>query len=171
MTSVVLLDALKERTEAAVSELLMPVKPTKEAPDVAHRAPVVYRTRLPDGKASTKYAPYVLHTVVNTAYNQQPGNAPLGLCNIRTLFCVYSPDEQEGGLHLLNLMERIRIDLMINPIVGKQFKLDDDGGIEQLVYPDDTAPFYLGEMMSVWKMPIVRREERTVWGEPNPTRL
>ena len=99
MTSVVLLDALKERTEAAVSELLMPVKPTKEAPDVAHRAPVVYRTRLPDGKASTKYAPYVLHTVVNTAYNQQPGNAPEGLCNIRTLFCVYSPDEQEGGLY------------------------------------------------------------------------
>lgn len=171
MTSVILLDALKERTEAAVSELVMPVKPTKEEPDATYRVPVVYKARLPDEKASTKYAPYVLHTVINTVYNQQPGDAPLGLCNIRTLFCVYSPDEQEGGLHLLNLMERIRIDLMVNPIVGKQFKLDFEGGIEQLVYPDDTAPFYLGEMMTVWKMPQVKREERTVWGEPNPTRL
>ena len=171
MTSVVLLDALKERTETAVSELLMPVKPTKEEPDAAYRVPAVYRARLPDEKASTKYAPYVLHTVVNTAYNQQPGNAPQGICNVRSLFCVYSPDEQEGGLYLLNLMERIRIDFLTNPIVGKQFKLDYEGGIEQLVYPDDTAPFYLGEMMSVWKMPIVRQEEKTVWGGQNPMRL
>ena len=71
-------------------------------------------------------------------------------------------------MQLLNLMERIRIDLMINPILEKQFKLDFDEGLEQLIYPDDTAPFYLGEMMTVWKMPPVRREERSVWdGQPH----
>ena len=89
---------------------------------------------------------------------------------VRTLFCVYSEDEQEGGLNLLNLMERIRISLMENPILDRQFRLDDEGGIEQLVYPDDTAPFFLGEMMTVWKMPPVRREERSVWdGQPHKT--
>lgn len=165
MTSVELLDALKIRTEETTAELLMPIKPTKEEPNPDLRAPAVYKARLPDEKASTKYAPYVLHTVVNTSYKQEPGNYPVGLVNVRTLFCVYSADEQEGGLHLLNLMERIRIDLMRNPIVGKQFALDPEGGIEQLVYPDDSAPFYLGEMISVWKMPPVKREERSVWGE------
>lgn len=163
MTSVILLDALKERSEAATAELLMPVKPTKEEPEQVLRAPAVYRARLPDEKASNKYAPYILHTIVNTSYRQEPGNLPEGLVNARTLFCVYSPDEQEGGLLLLNCMERIRVDLMQNPILAKQFKLDYEGGIEQLVYPDDTAPFFLGEMMSVWKMPMVRREERSVW--------
>lgn len=163
MTSVILLEALKERTESAVSELLMPVKPTKDEPDAQIRVPAVYTARLPDEKSSHKYAPYILHTVVNTSYRQEPGDLPLGLVNVRTLFCVYSDNEQEGGMHLLNCMERIRISLMQNPVVGKQFRLDFEGGIEQLVYPDDTAPFFLGEMMSVWKMPMVKREERSVW--------
>lgn len=168
MTSVMLLEALKKRTEAAISELLMPVKPTKGEPDQDIRVPAVYIARLPDEKASNKYAPYVLHTVINTSYKQEEGSFPLlGLVNVRTLYCVYSPDEQEGGLHLLNLMERIRIDLQTNPVLEKQFKLDYEDGIEQLVYPDDTAPFYLGEMMTTWKMPPVQREERSVW-ERNP---
>jgi len=168
MTSVILLEVLKERTESAVKDLLMPIKPTKDAPDADIRAPTVYIARLPDEKASNKYAPYILHTVLNTSYRQEPGDMPLGLVNVRSLFCMYSPDEQEGGLYLLNCMERVRIDLMSNPIVGRQFRLDFEGGIEQLVYPDDTAPFYLGEMMTVWKMPTVRREERSVWdGNPH----
>lgn len=169
MTSTLLLQALKVRTEAATAELLLPVKPTKGEPTPEIRVPAVYTARLPDEKSSTKYAPYVLHTVVNTSYNQQPGELPEGLVNVRTLFCVYSADEQEGGLNLLNLMERIRIDLMQRPILEKQFRLDYQGGIEQLVYPDDTAPFFLGEMMSAWKMPMVQREERSVWdGKPHP---
>lgn len=163
MTAVMLLEALKLRTEADTRELLMPTKPTKEEPDPAERAPVVYKARLPDEKASNKYAPYILHTIINTSYRKQPGENPEDLANVRTLFCVYSADEQEGGLLLLNVMERIRIDLMANPIVEKQFKLHYEDGIEQLVYPDDTAPFYLGEMMTTWKMPPVRREERSVW--------
>lgn len=168
MDAVTLLAALKERTEAAIKDLLMPVKPTKEEPAQAERVPAVYKCRLPDKKASTKYAPYVLHAVVNTSHNQEPGELPTDLVNVRTLFCVYSPDEQEGGLYLLNLMERIRIDLQRHPVVSKQFKLDKQGGIEQLVYPDDTAPFYLGEMMSVWKLPPVTQEERSVWdGQPH----
>ena len=169
MTSVRLLEALRDRTREATSELLMPTKPTKGEPDQGNRAPAVYIARLPDEKASNKYAPYVLHTVVNTSYQQEAGAmAPLGLVNVRTLFCVYSPDEQEGGLYLLNCMERIRIDLMTHPVLEKQFKLDHEGGIEQLIYPDDTAPFYLGEMMTVWKMPQIRQEERSVWdGQPH----
>jgi len=165
-----LLKALKLRSEAATSELLMPIKPTKDTPDPENRNAAVYIARLPDEKASNKYAPYVLHTILNTSYNQEPGMPAKGFANVRTLFCVYSPDEQEGGLYLLNLMERIRIDLMNNPILEKQFKLDYEGGIEQLVYPDDTAPFYLAEMMTVWKMPPVIREERSVWdGKPHMT--
>jgi len=172
MTSVMLLDTLAERSEEAVKDLLMPMKPTKEDPEPAIRAPTVYKARLPDGKASTKYAPYILHTVINTSYNQPVGEQPQGICNVRTLFCVYSPDESKGGIYLLNCMERIRIDLMRDPILADQFQLDYEGGLEQLVYPDDTAPFYLGEMMTVWSMPHpVRREDWRIWLEkpdPNP---
>ena len=170
MTSVMLLESLKTRTEAATAELFLPVKPTKQEQEPDIRVPAVYKTRLPDEKASNKYAPYVLHTVVNTSFRKERGNPPEDLVNVRTLFCVYSADEQEGGLNLLNLMERIRISLMKDPILDRQFQLDEESGIEQLVYPDDTAPFFLSEMMTVWKMPPVRREERSVWdGQPHKT--
>ena len=160
MTGVKLLQALKVRTESAISDLLMPEKGTKAEPAPESRVPTVYIARLPDEKSSTKYAPYVLHTIITTSYKQEPGEYPKGLANVRTLFCVYSPDEQEGGLLLLNLMERIRVDIMRETVVDGQFELDHEDGIEQLVYPDDTAPFYLGEMMTTWQMPSVRREVR-----------
>ena len=73
MTSVKLLEALKTRTEAAIEELFMPIKPTKGEPAPEIRIPAVYIARLPDEKASNKYAPYVLHTIANTSYTQQPG--------------------------------------------------------------------------------------------------
>ena len=43
-------------------------------------------------------------------------------------------------------------------IVGKQFILDREAGLESLVYPDNTAPYYAGEMISVWKLPIIERK-------------
>ena len=52
MTSVMLLESLKTRTEAATAELLLPVKPTKKEQEPEIRAPDVYKMRLPDEKAS-----------------------------------------------------------------------------------------------------------------------
>ena len=67
-------------------------------------------------------------------------------------------DEQEGGLALLNLMERLRIALLEQRSIGKQFRLDLEAGLESLVYPEDTAPYYAGEMISVWKLPVIERK-------------
>ena len=158
MTSVMLLESLKTRTEAATAELFLPVKPTKQEQEPDIRVPAVYKTRLPDEKASNKYAPYVLHTVVNTSFRKERGNPPEDLVNVRTLFCVYSADEQEGGLNLLNLMERLRIALLQQHIIGKKYELNLQEGVETLIYPDDTAPYFMGEMVTVWNLPPVQRE-------------
>ena len=82
---------------------------------------------------------------------------------IRTCFCVYHPDEQEGKLALLTLMERIRIALLEEVVIGKQFKLDLDAGVDTLIYPGNpnqtaVSPFYLGEMITTWKLPAVERK-------------
>ena len=81
---------------------------------------------------------------------------------MRSAFCVYNENEEEGGLMLLNLMERLRIALLRKVVIGRQFKLDLEAGLDTLVY--DTAgrpthPYYLGEMISVWKLPhTIERE-------------
>lgn len=159
MTKVILLERLKEFTETATHDLLLPVAQQKEdkepPPD---RTADVYRARLPDGKAAKKKAPYILHQIITGKDAQAPRQHDTAEATIRTIFCVYHPDEQEGGLALLNLMERLRIAMLEEGVVGKQFILDREAGLESLVYPDDSAPYYAGEMISVWKLPPIERK-------------
>ena len=114
--------------------------------------------RLPDSKAATKKAPYIIHQVITGSDSQQEGERERGIAAVRTIFCVYSEDEQAGGMLLLNLMERLRIALLRQVVIGDQFQLDLRNNFDRLIYPDDTAPYYAGEMMSNWIMPSVERE-------------
>lgn len=159
MTKVVLLEQLKAFTEDSVHELILPVAQQKEDKEQPQPRPAeVYRARLPDGKAAKKKAPYILHQIITGKDAQMPGQHGTAETTVRTIFCVYHPDEQEGGLALLNLMERLRLDLLEQGVVGKQFVLDREAGLESLVYPEDSAPYYSGEMISTWKLPVIERK-------------
>ena len=178
MSKVILLNELRDFTEAVTRDLVFPVaqqKDDKEPP--APRAAEVFRTRLPDSKSAKKKAPYILHQIITSKDVQAEGSQVKGVVTVRTIFCVYHPDEQEGGLALLTLMEQLRISLLERPIVGAQFMLDLEAGMESMVYPEDTAPYYAGEMVTVWRMPPIRRLDttRVIHGmppwDPNPRHL
>lgn len=165
MTRVILLEQLKAFTIAATRDLLLPLVPQEEELLLPPRyGPLgVYRMRLPEFGAATRKAPYILHQAVTGKDVRKPGDrTPDSSAVVRTVFCVYCKDEEEGGMHLLNVMERLRIALLEQVVIGKQFKLDLDAGLESLAYPDDasssTAPYYLGEMVSQWKLPPVGRK-------------
>ena len=106
MTAIELLFQLKLFTEDAVSELLLPVRMQKDDDEPPPPRPAdVYLMRLPDSKAATKKAPYIIHQVITGSDSQQEGERERGIAAVRTIFCVYSEDEQAGGMLLLNLME------------------------------------------------------------------
>ena len=155
-----LMEELKVFTESATKELILPVRMQKGDENPSYRAAHVFLMRLPDSSAATKKAPYILHQLI-TAKDEQSGgqNAKAGAV-IRSIFCVYSDDEQEGGMMLLNLMERLRIALLRTTIIGNRFQLDMDAGVECLIYPDDTAPYFVGEMVTNWSVPAIEREVR-----------
>ena len=159
MTRVWLLESLKARMEKDTKDLIMPVKPQKGDTEETSRAAEVWSGRLPDMKSTTKKAPYVLNTILTSRFRQNPGLPPESLVSVRTVYCVYNSDDHEGALMLLNLMDRIRISLQKNPIVDGKYELNmTEDGITDFVYPDDTAPFYMGEMVTEWIMPPVERE-------------
>lgn len=158
MTRITLLEQLRDFTREATAELVMPTRMQKGDTEQKYRPADVYLMRLPDGTSATKKAPYVLHQLI-TGKDQQPsGKCAESTAQIRSICCVYNDDEQEGGLMLLNLMERLRVALLKQVVIGNQFTLDLDTGLEVLIYPDDTAPYFVGEMISVWKLPAVERE-------------
>lgn len=159
MTKVILLEQLQDFTLEATRDLLLPVSQQKEDKEPpADRAAAVYRMRLPDSRSAAKKAPYILHQALINNDIQLPGQKPKATATVRSIFCVYHRDEQEGGLALLNLMERFRIALLEQVVIGKQFKLNLEAGLEGLVYQENTAPYYAGEMVSVWDLPIIERK-------------
>lgn len=160
MTKIQLLTALKAFTEEKVQDILMPVRIQKDGESATERPASVYLMRLSDSKAATKKAPYIIHQVITSQDIQAGGNAAESTVHIRTVFCVYNEDESEGAMMLLNLMERVRIALLQKVIIGGQFALSLTSGLETLTYPDDTAPYYAGEMSTVWTVPAVQREYR-----------
>lgn len=159
MTRVILLERLRDFTLDATKDILMPVRRQREDKEPpADRAATVYLTRLVKSSEAQKATPYILHQVITGKDLQSSGQDITAETVVRSIFAVYNDNEQEGGLMLLNLMERVRVALLKKVVIGQQFQLDLTAGLETLIYPDDTAPYYAGEMISVWRLPAVERE-------------
>lgn len=158
MTKNVLLDVLAAFTSDAVSNLILPVRASKAVPDPEDRAAEVYKMRLPDSKSAKDKAPYILHQIITGGDKQPSGQKIDCRATVRSIFVVYDDDESEGALNLLNLMERLRIRLLQQVVIGEQFELNLQEGVETMIYPDDTAPYFMGEMVTVWNLPPVQRE-------------
>jgi hypothetical protein len=161
MTKIILLDRLAEFTAEHTKDIILPVRRQKDDyADPEPRAAAVYKMRLIKEEAAQKAAPYIIHQIITGKDAKPEGERQNGCVVVRSIFCVYSDDAQEGSLLLLNLMERLRIAVLKQIVLGKQFQLSlhGDDGLDTLIYPDDTAPYFAGEMMSTWLLPSVERE-------------
>ena len=106
-TKVGLLYALKDFTTETVKGLLFPVKRQKQDErEPPRRAAVVHLARLPDMTSFEKKAPFILHQAVTGEDGLKNANKGTGRESrlelqssavIRSVFCVYHPDEEAGG--------------------------------------------------------------------------
>lgn len=161
MTRLDLLYALKAETELATKDILLPVARQKGDDDAQGlRRVAIHLMRLPDMSAAAKKAPYIIHQFINGVDTQNPSNSTKSIAAVRSIFTVYNLNDEEGGLSLLNLMERFRIHLLRRRVIGAAFDLhmEEGGGIESLIYPEQTSPYYSGEMLTTWDIPAVERE-------------
>lgn len=170
MTSVVLLEQLKAFTEKIMADMILPVAMQQGDTEQAYRAPEVYLMRLPDSRSAKKKAPYIIHRVIPLETEQQPGSEERTVVSVRSIFCCYNQDEQEGDLALLNMMERFRVELLKVRKVGDtgtdgkpryQFTLVLSPGhkLESVPYDEESKPYYAGEMITYWKLPTVQQTE------------
>lgn len=161
MTPLELLDALKAFIEENTKDILLPVRVDRKSGEAKERPAEVYKMRLPTKDAETKRIPYVLLQYIKSTDTQTAGEMPESSCMVRIVAATYSEDGEEGALCVLNLLTRIRIALLRDGVIAERFMLKPP--IEMIVYPDSTPPYYLGEMMTEWRMPIVESEVQKVW--------
>lgn len=160
MNRAIFLEELKRFTLDATRDLLLPVRVQSAEETPSERPAEVHLMRLPDSEAAKKKAPYIIHQIITGKDVQKPGEQAACTTEIRSIFCVYCPDEEEGGMLLLNLMERLRIALLRQTVLDQRYQLDLEAGLEIILYPDDSAPYYAGEMASRWRLPGIEREVR-----------
>lgn len=161
MTPLELLDALKAFIEENTKDILLPVRVDRKSGEAKERPAEVYKMRLPTKDAETKRIPYVLLQYIKSTDTQTAGQPPESSCMVRIVAATYSEDGEEGAMCVLNLLTRIRVALLRDGVIAERFMLKPP--VEMIVYPDSTPPYYLGEMMTEWRMPIVESEVQKVW--------
>ncbi len=161
MNRVMLLEALKVRQAEDLKDLLMPTVPKKDKPSEL-RTVEIFKGKLPDRKSETEKAPYIVNAILNSNFFRNPGEEPTSLVTVRSTLCVYNQNNEEGVLMILNLLERLRISYTKDPILDNTFQMlfDEEHPIQDLVYPDETMPFFMADQVTVWSLPPVEREVR-----------
>lgn len=160
MTRVKLIHELKRFCENTVKDIVLPLAVQKGDTEEQTRAPNVYMMRLPDSQSALKLAPYII-LQLDSSKHQRGDNAypnPSYTATVRFIFCVYSQDEEVGAIMLLNVMDRVQEKLLKQVQIGDCFTLDEHQGLESVVYPDDTAPYYAGEMIGTFHIRPIQRE-------------
>jgi len=165
MTPVDLLEEMKTYVENEVKSLILPTRVDRRSGKTPERPAEVHMMALPDKEAEMEQIPYVLLQFLTSKDKQEPGEMPESSCKIRIVAATYSEDKAEGSLHLLNLLTRIRTAFLRDGSIADRYllKIGKEQPLEMIVYPDNTAPYYLGEMMTEWTLPTVSTE-CPIWG-------
>ncbi|MEZ3437606.1 MAG: hypothetical protein K1W18_01840 [Oscillospiraceae bacterium] len=171
MTPIELLYELKRFIEEQTKDIILSVRPVKNKviPEPSDkkktssadeepltRAAEVHLMRLPDKDAETNRIPYILLQLLTGIDEQEQGKDPDSACRIRIVVATYSEDGSAGSMDLLNVITRIRVALLKKGVIGKQFTLRKP--LEYTIYPDETGTYYLGEMLTIWGIPTIKRE-------------
>ena len=160
MTPLELLDALKAYIENETRDLLLPVRVDRKSGKNNERPAEVHKMAIPTKKAEVERIPYVLLQFLTSKDEQEPGEYPESRCKIRIVAATYSEDKAEGSRCLLNLLTRIRLAFLRDGSIADRYllKTEKSQPLEMIVYPDNTAPYYLGEMLTEWTLPTVNTE-------------
>jgi hypothetical protein len=165
MTDIALLEQLKKYVEELTKDIILPVRILKDkttedydreqGEPVTHRAAEIFKMRLPNPEAETARIPYILLQLLTGKDDQSSDGSYDSDCRVRLIAATYDEDGQEGAMALLNLLTRIRIDLLRERQVGDFLvRLP----LERVIYPDSVSPYHFGELMIIFEPPEIERE-------------
>lgn len=159
MTAINLLECLEEFVKEKTADIKLQVKVRNLNPqEVKERAADVYKMRLPKKEDQTEKVPYILLQFLTGKDGEvQEGST----CQIRIVVATYAENDSMGAYDVLNVILRIRSELQKVGIVGGYFVLEKP--LEYIVYPDSTQPYFLGEMITNWSIPEIKREVEAIW--------
>lgn len=156
MTPIVLLKELKKLLDDTLKDLVLPTK------DGTERQPQIVFGNLPpkdpqskDDRLRNQFPFIILRVLTGKDYDEASSE-----CTVRLIFGTYNSSNNHGYIDLLNIIQRVRLKLLKNRVVGNQFeiKLEKNNPLEYFIYEDQPEPHYMGEIMTTWTIPNITRE-------------
>lgn len=162
MTPIILLERLEEFVKEATKDIKLQVRVRgRDGTEEKERAADVYKMNLPTKEDELQKIPYILLQFLTGKDDKPEDEEDESLCQVRIVVATYSEDGGQGAYDVLNVLLRIRTELERAGVIGQQFVLRKP--LEYIVYPDNTRPYYLGEMITNWSIPTIKREVEAVW--------
>lgn len=156
MTPNILLKELKSYIEGLTATMALEYK---QAGDDEYTAPKVYTGKLPvKSKTGLEYVPYILIKLLTGEDVQTPGQPTESTVKTRIILTTYSKNPEEGYMDAVNIISRIRTDLLTKRKVGGVFKLNMP--VEYIVYEVDIGAYTVGEIVAEWSIPPIEQEFR-----------
>lgn len=159
MTPIFLLESVADFIEEKTADILLNVRTRHDAESKKRKAEV-FRMNLPDASDRTSRVPYILVQLINGKDEHQPGQIEESIHTIRIVCVTYSEDAQAGSYDVLNLILRLRHELETAGVVNGEYCLEYP--VEYIIYPDNTPPYFIGEMVTNWSIPAIERKEREI---------
>ena len=156
MTPIILLEELKNYIQDITKDIMLPVRVSRGSNEPKERPAKVHLMNLPKKEDEIQQVPYILIKYLTGKDEQPEGQLTDSGCMVRIIVATYAEDAGEGGMALLNVMSRIRYNLLKERLIAGQFQLKNP--LEAIVYQEDTRPYYLGELMTSWRLPSIERE-------------
>lgn len=161
-----ILDILKpycEEKTASLNELKVSLQ--KGDTERTMRAPRVFKGRLPNSLSYEKYAPYII-IQYRTGYERQTdGRYSKSTAIVGFICVVYNQNEEEGAAELNNVIDRLRLALLRDGVIGDLLKVDkSDEGLITYIYAENSAPYYGGELVVAFDLPSTEREVPSLHG-------
>ena len=155
MTPIMLMQALQGFLKKETSGIIMTTRVKRNSTEPAERPPETYIGGLPEPEGNEKLAPYVLLKLLTGKHERNSGESE-NKCMVRIICVAYSEDPQDRYIQLLNLISKIEFRLLEQTVIDSRFSLQSP--IEMIVYEEDTGPYKIGELMTTWELPTIKRK-------------
>lgn len=151
-----LLDCLKKFIEEDLKEYRLPVKQDGWTGQPERRVPDIHEMAVPEPSEEHERIPYILLQVLNGRDERGSDGQMKSIVNVRIIITIYDDDMQGGKMQVLQIVQRLRRDLIRAGVIGGCFALQ--WPLEYLIYPDETEWYHLGEMATQWSIPTEERD-------------
>ncbi|MCD8052256.1 MAG: hypothetical protein LUE89_11370 [Clostridiales bacterium] len=160
-----LLDALQIFVKDSLKEMQLPVSQEGPGDDPMTRPIEVYKQRLDDPTNAREKIPYILLQILNGEDTRDSNTRePEASVTVRAIIAIYERDPSEGALALINIVEKLRMDLLRTGVIGGAYEILEP--FEYLFYPEDTIPYHVAELSTTWRIGTVERVVPALDGYP-----